>query len=108
MATVTAMPAQDRDNAPQSYAPSVRDRIVVARTVPEVEAIREVWKNWDWSPNADIDFYLHILRSRREVLRPDCPRSLPQQVAGSDARGPAGREFRVGSPRLRTVRYTRA
>ncbi len=70
MATVTAMPAQDRDNAPQSYAPSVRDRIVVARTVPEVEAIREVWKNWDWSPNADIDFYLHILRSRREVLRP--------------------------------------
>jgi hypothetical protein len=73
------MPTQDRDNAALSRLSGLacagecdreQDRIVVARSVPEVEAIREVWKNWAWSPNADIDFYLHILGSRPEILRP--------------------------------------
>ncbi len=78
MATATTMSTQDRDNAAFSGSGLAstrgwngeRDRIVVARSVPEVEAIREVWKNWAWSPNADIDFYLHILGSRPEILRP--------------------------------------
>lgn len=46
------------------------DRIAVARSVADVEAIRELWKGWNWSPNADLDFYLHILDSRPEILRP--------------------------------------
>lgn len=44
--------------------------VLVARTVQEVEAIRSVWVAWRWNPNADIDFYLHILRLRPEILRP--------------------------------------
>jgi len=45
-------------------------RIQVARTVQEVEAVRDIWAAWQWNPNAEIDFYLHILRSRPEILRP--------------------------------------
>jgi hypothetical protein len=44
--------------------------IQVARTVQEVEAIRDIWTSWQWNPNADIDFYLQVLRSRPEILRP--------------------------------------
>src|SRR3981081_1066543 len=46
-------------------------RILVARTVEEVEAIRDIWIKWRWNPNADIDFYLQILRLRPEILRPN-------------------------------------
>ena len=36
----------------------------------EVEAIRDVWTSWRWNPNADIDFYLQVLRLRPEIARP--------------------------------------
>lgn len=42
----------------------------VARSVQEIEAIREIWTAWQWHPNAEIDFYLHVLRSEPEILRP--------------------------------------
>lgn len=45
-------------------------KIQVARTAREVEAIRDIWTSWQWNPNADIDFYLQVLRSRPEILRP--------------------------------------
>jgi Acetyltransferase (GNAT) domain len=44
--------------------------IHIARTAQEVEAIRDIWTFWRWNPNADIEFYLHVLRSRPEILRP--------------------------------------
>jgi hypothetical protein len=47
-----------------------KDRIVVARSLEEVEAIRDVWTSWQWNPNADIDFYLQVLRLRPEIVRP--------------------------------------
>ena len=44
--------------------------VKVARSAQEVEAIRDIWMSWQLNPNADIDFYLQVLRSRPEVLRP--------------------------------------
>jgi hypothetical protein len=47
-----------------------RVQVRVARSVQEIEAIREIWTGWQWNPNADIDFYLHVLGSEPEILRP--------------------------------------
>lgn len=45
--------------------------VIVARTVDEVEALREVWQGMQpASPNADVDFYLTILKCRSEIVRP--------------------------------------
>jgi len=52
------------------------DRVVpqctvqVARTISEVEALRPLWTGLQWHPNSDVDFYLHVVRSRPEFLRP--------------------------------------
>lgn len=42
----------------------------VARTVPEVEALREAWTSWPGHRDSDIDFYLMILQAHPEILRP--------------------------------------
>jgi hypothetical protein len=42
----------------------------VLRSVSEIEEVRDAWMQMQWHPNADIDFYLTILRSRAEILRP--------------------------------------
>lgn len=44
--------------------------VKVARSVEEVESLRGAWEQMQWHPNADIDFYLTILASRDEILRP--------------------------------------
>jgi hypothetical protein len=44
--------------------------IRVARSLEEVEELRSIWEGWQWHPNADIDFYLTIVNSRKEILRP--------------------------------------
>jgi GNAT acetyltransferase-like protein len=44
--------------------------IRVARSVAEVEALREAWAKWPSHRDSDIDFYLMIVRSYPEVLRP--------------------------------------
>jgi hypothetical protein len=44
--------------------------ITVARSVEEVEALRPAWVSWPGHRDSDIDFYLMIVRSYREVLRP--------------------------------------
>jgi len=44
--------------------------IRVVRTIEEVEDLRAVWISWQWNADADIDFYLAKLRSRKECLRP--------------------------------------
>ena len=40
------------------------------RTPSEIEEIREVWKSWQYHPNADIDFFLTVNRVRPQILRP--------------------------------------
>jgi CelD/BcsL family acetyltransferase involved in cellulose biosynthesis len=48
-----------------------RDRVAVARTVDEVEALRTLWEQLPVdNMDADIDHYLTVVRHRREVLRP--------------------------------------
>lgn len=42
----------------------------VARSVPEVEALREAWMGWPGHRDSDIDFYLMILQAHPEILRP--------------------------------------
>jgi hypothetical protein len=46
--------------------PTVR----IARTLPELEELREIWDLWCDDPNADLDFYLAFARSRPEFVRP--------------------------------------
>ena len=42
----------------------------VARSLPEVEALREPWSAWPSHRDSDIDFYLMIVQSYPEVSRP--------------------------------------
>jgi hypothetical protein len=44
--------------------------IRIARSVSEVEALRQPWTKWPSHRDSDIDFYLMIIRSYPEVLRP--------------------------------------
>jgi Acetyltransferase (GNAT) domain len=46
------------------------ERVRVVRSVPEIEEIRDIWTAWQWHPNADIDFYLQVLRSGPGMLQP--------------------------------------
>ncbi|HMD84445.1 MAG TPA: GNAT family N-acetyltransferase, partial [Terriglobia bacterium] len=47
-----------------------QDTIEVAREVDAVIALRRAWQPMVSDPNADIDFYLTVVQSRTEVLRP--------------------------------------
>jgi CelD/BcsL family acetyltransferase involved in cellulose biosynthesis len=50
---------------------AVPARASVARTIAEVEGLRSEWTELHWERvDADIDFYLAVLRSRPEVVRP--------------------------------------
>jgi len=40
------------------------------RSLQGIEDIRPFWAAWQKHPNADVDFYLTIVRSRPEILRP--------------------------------------
>lgn len=42
----------------------------VAKTVEQVHAIRDVWLTMQSNPAADLDFYLTLLKTRPEILRP--------------------------------------
>jgi|HubBroStandDraft_2_1064218.scaffolds.fasta_scaffold47364_2 hypothetical protein len=44
--------------------------IRIARSLPEVEALRELWMAWPSHRDSDIDFFLMIVQSYPEVLRP--------------------------------------
>jgi|CXWL01.1.fsa_nt_gi hypothetical protein len=42
----------------------------IARTLEDVEKIRGIWEQMQGHPNAEINFYLTILASRPEIIRP--------------------------------------
>lgn len=44
--------------------------VTVLRNLTEVENVRGIWSSWQNHPNSDVDFYLTVLHSRPEVLRP--------------------------------------
>ncbi|HXN72331.1 MAG TPA: GNAT family N-acetyltransferase [Candidatus Acidoferrales bacterium] len=69
---VTLLPTEDRDASASLAAPDARGKteIRVARDFAEVETLREAWSKWPGHRDSEIDFYLMILRSYPEVLRP--------------------------------------
>lgn len=42
----------------------------VLQGLAEIEEIRDVWKAWQEHPNSDIDFFLAVIQSRPNILRP--------------------------------------
>jgi hypothetical protein len=57
--------------APDNFAQqSEKVEVRIARTVPEVEALRGPWTTWGGHRDSDIDFVLMIIESYPEALRP--------------------------------------
>jgi hypothetical protein len=67
MNAVEPLTTQNQDVA-ASAGGELRVRIV--RDYPGIEEIRPIWTAWQNHPNADIDFYLMVVRSRPETLHP--------------------------------------
>ena len=44
--------------------------INVARTIEEVEQLRNYWEKLQRHPNADIDNYLTVVKTLKEIIRP--------------------------------------
>jgi len=44
--------------------------VQVARSLTEIHELRGVWQNLRCHPNADMDYYLAVLNSRTEIIRP--------------------------------------
>ena len=51
-------------------SPATPLRVRVLRSVAEVEEVRDSWMQLQHHPNSDIDFYLTVVRSMPDVLRP--------------------------------------
>lgn len=49
---------------------SERPSIEVIRSIYELEHFRRTWVSWQHHPNSDMDFYLTVLGTRPEILRP--------------------------------------
>ena len=67
MTTVEALPVEAQ---PVAITEKGELRLRVIQDHAGIEEIRPFWTAWQSHPNANIDFYLTILRSRPEVLRP--------------------------------------
>lgn len=57
-----------RDMVPNNTCTQIK--ITVFRSLDEVEAIRPIWEKMKCRPNADIDFYLTVMQSLPNVIRP--------------------------------------
>lgn len=64
MITDEAVQSSHADSGPLEVA------VRVARTIEQIEEIREVWTSWKGPRDSDIDFYLEFIHSHPEVLRP--------------------------------------
>lgn len=53
---------------PSGPAPVLSLRVL--RTLPELESLRGVWTSWKGHRDSDIDFFIELVESREEVLRP--------------------------------------
>jgi Acetyltransferase (GNAT) domain len=63
---------EGRKSSPLSAGPELTGNldIRIARDFAEVETLRDAWSRWPGHRDSEIDFYLMILRSYPEVLRP--------------------------------------
>jgi hypothetical protein len=63
---------QNRRAAQQvsSMQRTVETEIRIARSISEVESLREPWEKWPGHRDSDIDFYLTIVQNSPSVLRP--------------------------------------
>lgn len=102
---------------PASLEPAVADySATVARSVAEVEALRETWAAFRWHPNSDIDHYLAVVGSKREVVRPHVitlwhKRTAVSMLVGRIEQGPFELKLgyrRLQGPRLRLLRLVYA
>jgi len=59
----------DVNKAAKNHLPIGYD-ILIARSIQEVEEIRDIWKKMQTHPNSDIDFYLSIVNARENIIRP--------------------------------------
>ena len=69
---MTLTPIEDRKSGTLSAGPELSGNmdIRIARDFAEVESLRDAWSRWPGHRDSEIDFYLMILRSYPEVLRP--------------------------------------
>ena len=49
---------------------SMEYEVKVARSIEEVEGLRSIWEKMQCHPNVDIDFYLTVVDSMADILRP--------------------------------------
>lgn len=45
-------------------------RVEIAESIQEVEKLRPIWESMQWYPDTDIDLYLELCNSKKEILRP--------------------------------------
>ena len=69
---MTLPPINGREAGTLAAGPGPSDnvQIRVARDSAEVESLRDTWSKWPGHRDSEIDFYLMIVRSYPEVLRP--------------------------------------
>src|ERR1700674_3524090 len=62
--------ANDASNLAKASAKRDQPTLRVAKSVYEVEELRQVWTSWLCHPSSDIDFYLMKIRLNALTLRP--------------------------------------
>jgi len=69
---MTLPPIEEREAGTLSAGPGPSDNIQIriARDSAEVESLRDAWSKWPGHRDSEIDFYLMIVRSYPEVIRP--------------------------------------
>jgi hypothetical protein len=69
---MTLPPIEEREagTLAAGSGPSDNVQIRIARDSAEVESLRDAWSKWPGHRDSEIDFYLMIVRSYPEVLRP--------------------------------------
>jgi hypothetical protein len=91
---LTSPPIEEREGGTLAAGPGSSNsvQIRVARDFAEVEALRGAWSKWPGHRDSEIDFYLMIVRSYPEVLRPHVIALYRDGQPGSDSHRKAGRE----------------
>lgn len=62
-------PVLETERHSRPLSRSVRS-IELAQTVSQVSALRDEWQDLPLDPNGDLDFYLTVVQSHKEILRP--------------------------------------
>ena len=55
---------RDKNNLPKDYI------LTIARSIEEINSLRNIWEEFQSRPNSDIDHYLHVITEDKSVIRP--------------------------------------